>query len=79
MFILISTRLTLNQGLLYCALQEIEEIFTHSDCPSFLSVEYASGDCWYVDFETEEHAQDAFRYIRETLQTFKGKRIMVGQ
>lgn len=40
-------------------------------------MEYASGDCWYVDFETEEQAQGAFRYIRETLQTFKGKRIMV--
>lgn len=54
-------------------------MLTNPGCPAFVSCEYATGGCWYVDFGTEERAQAAYRYIRETVQTFKGNRIMVSE
>lgn len=61
-----------------CVLQEVEEIFTAGDCASFVSCEPANNGYWYVTFETEEQAQQAFHYINETLQEYRGQRIMVG-
>ncbi|XP_067931944.1 la-related protein Larp4B-like [Watersipora subatra] len=55
--------------------QELEEMLMHPDCPPFISCEYASSNCWYIDYETEEQAQKAYRYLRETVKKFKGEDI----
>lgn len=53
-------------------------MMNHSDCPPFVSCEYATGNCWYIEFEAEDQAQEAFRYLRETVKKFKGDDIKVG-
>ena len=57
--------------------QEIESLFSGNNCPRFVSVEFIHNDTWYVTFECEEDAQKAYRYLREQVQTFQGKPIMV--
>lgn len=57
--------------------QEIESLFSDDNCPRFVSVEFIHNDTWYVTFECEEDAQKAYRHLREQVQTFQGKPIMV--
>lgn len=53
-------------------------MLTHEECPAFLTCEeYKHGNCWYIDFETEDQAQQAFRYLRETVRVFKGETLKV--
>ena len=42
-----------------------------------MSCEFAHNNSWYVSFESDEDAQRAYRYLREDVQTFQGKPIMV--
>lgn len=58
-------------------IREIESLFSGRNCPRFTNVEYAHNNSWYVNFETDEDAQRAFQYLREEVQTFRDKPIMV--
>lgn len=57
--------------------QDVEELFNGKNCPRFISCEFAHNDSWYVNFESDEDAQNAYRYLREEVVTFKGRPIMV--
>nr|XP_002124666.2 uncharacterized protein LOC100185505 [Ciona intestinalis] len=56
--------------------ESVESLFASSDCPDFLSCEFAGGTSWYVTFETEVKAQKAYRHLRENVVQFCGKPIM---
>ena len=62
--------------MLNCFLQEVTALFT--DCPAkYTSCEYAGNTNWYVYFDSENDAQSALRYLRESVKEFQGKPIMV--
>ncbi|KAL1430952.1 hypothetical protein MTO96_014377 [Rhipicephalus appendiculatus] len=57
--------------------KDIEALFKASDkCPQFMSCEFAHNSSWYVTFESDEDAQQAYRYLREEVRSFQGKPIM---
>ena len=57
--------------------QEIQQLFSGQNCPKFVSVEFVMNGTWYITFESEEDSQRAIRYLREDVQNFQGKPIMV--
>ncbi|XP_072154181.1 uncharacterized protein [Bemisia tabaci] len=57
-------------------LEEVKGIFSGSNCPKFISCEFAHNNSWYVTFENDEDAQRAYRYLREDVKEFQGKPIM---
>lgn len=61
----------------FIALQEIRDIFTGDGCPPMISCEYVVNDNWYVHFGSEEDANRAYRFVKETKKTFLDKPIMV--
>ncbi|KAK8783632.1 hypothetical protein V5799_010002, partial [Amblyomma americanum] len=57
--------------------KDIEALFKAGDkCPQFMSCEFAHNSSWYVTFESDEDAQQAYRYLREEVRSFQGKPIM---
>lgn len=56
---------------------EIEGLFSGADCPKFVSCEFVYNGTWYVTFESDDEAQKAYRFLREVVQTFQGKPVMV--
>jgi hypothetical protein len=58
--------------------KDIESLFSGKNCPKFVSCEFAHNGSWYVTFDTDEDAQQAYRYIREEIKVFPatGKPIM---
>ncbi|XP_065834404.1 la-related protein 4B-like isoform X2 [Oscarella lobularis] len=55
-------------------LEDVEALFSGPNCPKFSSCAYAANDSWYVNFDTQEDAQKAYRYLKEE-RTFGGKPI----
>ncbi|XP_064474866.1 la-related protein Larp4B-like isoform X4 [Ornithodoros turicata] len=55
---------------------EIESLFAGERCPKFVSCEFAHNSSWYVTFESDEDAQQAYRYLREDVRTFQGRPIL---
>ncbi|XP_035309637.1 la-related protein 4-like isoform X2 [Cricetulus griseus] len=56
--------------------EEVKALFKNGNCPKVISCEFAQNSTWYVTFQSDTDAQQAFQYLREEVKTFQGKPIM---
>lgn len=56
--------------------EDIQNLFSGANCPKFVSCEFAHNNSWYVTFESDEEAQQAYKYLREDVKEFQGRPIM---
>ncbi|XP_072539168.1 la-related protein 4 [Salminus brasiliensis] len=57
-------------------IEEVESLFKSEKCPQVISVEFAHNNNWYITFQSDTDAQQAYKYLREEVKTFQGKPIM---
>lgn len=56
--------------------EDVQALFSGENCPSCTRIDFAHNNYWYVQFDSEEDAQKAYRFLREEVKTFRGKPIM---
>ncbi|XP_059812179.1 la-related protein 4 isoform X2 [Hypanus sabinus] len=56
--------------------EDVQALFNSDSCPNVINCEFAHNNSWYITFQTDSDAQQAFRYLREEVKTFQGKPIL---